>query len=244
MKLTHFLLAIGSIVIASSCNNNIYIPNHQPVNLFEKKNELILSSSRSFGNGIGVELGYSLTNNIGVNSALNTFDISYSGENNSKLFSDYNWQNELVLFNKFDNNLYIGLNAGYGTAKFSANNPYYNINMKQKYLIPSVGYYFTPKFSMFLSVRRSLLQYQLHPLMSLDTEYDKQMFEQYFSIDNINNHKKYLSEPALTVSYLFQDIRLQAQMIRMMEDADDMIPYNFVLSVSVDLCKLYRNWKK
>lgn len=244
MKSLSIPVIISSIFILCACSDNLYIPNHQAVKLFEKKNELVLSSSRSFGNGIGAELGYSLTNNIGVNTAFNRFDISYDDENNSKFFGDYNWQNELVLFNKFNNKFYLGLNIGYGIGKYSTNNPYFNIDMQQKYLLPSVGYCFTPKFSIFLSTRRSLVNYQLHPLVALNSDYDKEMFDKYFQINGIHNRHNYLSEPALTINYSLQDIRLQAQMICLSDAPEKMIPINFVVSASVDLCKLFRNWKK
>lgn len=244
MKKSNFLWIVGCALLFISCTDYIYVPNHQPVNLFEKKNELILSTSRSFYGGLGAELGYSFTNHIGINSSFNSFDISYRGDDNKKLFNDYSWQNELVLFNKATNGLYLGLNIGYGNAYYNANNPYYKVNMQQRYLIPSAGYYFTPKFSMFLSTRCSRADYQLLPQMALESDYDKEMFDKYFSINRIDNSKKYLYEPALTFNYSLQDIRLQAQMICLSKAPEKMIPINCVVSASVDLCKLYRNWKK
>jgi hypothetical protein len=245
MKPSYFLCIIGIVCTMSSCYDQFYIPNHQAVNLFQKKNELILSGSNSMFSGLGAELGYSITNHIGVNTSFHTYSLSYNNDNdNNKLFSDYHWQNELILYNKFDNGLYIGLNAGYGMGKYSVYNPYYHADLQQKYLIPAIGYNFTSRLNFMFSFRQSQMYYQLHPTMVLNTDYDKTMFEQYFSIKDINNRTLYVTEPAFTASYYFDHLRLQAQFIRMMNEQSNMIPVNIVFSASVDMFKLFPKKKK
>ena len=77
--------------------------------VFEKKGDAVLSVNSGMYNGAGIEAGYAITDNFGIYSSLNSFDITNRGSSNG-FGNDYIWDNEILYFKKYVTGVYTGLN--------------------------------------------------------------------------------------------------------------------------------------
>jgi hypothetical protein len=214
--------------------------------VFEKKGDAVLAVSSASYNGSGIEAGYAITNNIGLYSSLNNFDITYRGRNGG-FGNDYIWDNELMYFNKYSSGLYTGMNLGIGFGQLNQDNPYYNLGLNRQFIQPSVGISKFGFFEMAVSMRITHLSYSLKPLMSLESDYDKTMFNQYFNFQGLLNSDYYFIEPALTMGFTYKYLKLRFQYVNAYKtkpEADFYIRDNLITSLSIDLTKLFDKKKK
>lgn len=229
---------ISAIMI--SCSPNYYLPTKQNVMVFEKKGDIIVSGNLGLGHGQkGVEAGYAFTNNIGLYSSFNGFDISNNG-NSAHLINDFIWDNELIVF-KTLNRVYASVNLGVGLGKINVNNPYYDLGLSRQFVQPTLGITFS-HFDFAFSTRFTRLGYKLKPLISNMTDYDYYMFNNYFDFLEIDKQNYYFVEPAFTcgISYEYFKLHFQYTMANKSgKDAYFYISENLTTSISLNIDKIF-----
>ena len=230
----------------TACQPYYYLPTKQNVMLFEKKGDVVLTVSSGNYSGSGIEAGYAITNNIGLYSSLNTFNIT-NRERNVGFGNDYIWDNEVMYFNKYPSGLYTGLNLGVGFGQLNQDNVYYNLGLNRQFIQPSIGIKRYGFFELAFSMRLSHLSYSLKPLMSLESDYDRTMFNQYFNFQGLLNSDYYFIEPALTMGFTYKFLKLQFQYInayKTNQEADFYIRKNLITSLKINLNEFFVTSKK
>lgn len=230
----------------TSCEPYYYLPTKQNVMVFEKKGDAVLAVSSGNYSGSGIEGGYAITNNIGLYTSLNTFNIT-NRDRNAGFGNDYIWDNEVMYFNKYSSGLYTGLNVGVGVGQLNQDNVYYNLGLNRQFIQPSVGYSGYPFFEIAFSLRFSHLNYSLKPLMNLESDYDRNMFNQYFNFNGLLSSDYYFIEPALTMGVTYKFLKLQFQYVNAYKtnhEADFYIRKNFITSLSINLSKCFKHKSK
>ena len=199
-------------ILFASCSPTYYVPTKQNVMVFEESKDASVAITASWFNmQMGIEGGYAFTEHLGAYSSIYRFDASQYGDYN-KLIKDYLWDNELVIFDKTKTGIYTGINLGYGFAGFNVGNPYYDIHLNRISALPSVGYDFCREFSAALSTRFSYLHYNVSMQNSEGfTAYDRDMFNQYFNTGDLMNPNHFLIEPALTLTFKTEFVKLNLQ---------------------------------
>lgn len=240
MKIYHFILILLSILI-TSCNPYYYLPTKQNVMVFEKKGDIIVSGNLGLGHEqMGIEAGYSFTDNIGVYSSFYGFNISNYG-NSSHLIKDFIWDNELIIYKKFDYGLYTGVNFGLGLGKINSGNPYYDLGLSRQFIQPSLGLTIS-HFDFAFSTRITRLGYTLKSTMSNMTDYDNEMFQNYFDFKGIDKEYHYFVEPAFTFGLNYEVFKLYFQYTKAFKsgkEADFYIPDNLTTTVSFNIEKIF-----
>lgn len=245
MKYNYLSICLFIMLAFTSCQSYYYLPTKQNVMVFEKKGDAILAVNTGMYNGAGIEAGYAITDNIGLYSSLNSFDIT-SHENSNGFGNDYIWDNEILYFKKYNTGLYTGLNVGVGFGQLNQNNPYYNLGLNRQFIQPSIGILKSSFFELTYSVRFTHLSYTIKPLMSLDTDYDRTMFYQYFNFHNLVNSDYYFIEPAITLGFKYKFLKLQIQYAGALKSKSKdylYIPGNLITAFSINLNELFFNKK-
>ena len=248
MKCKTFSICIFLILTFTSCQTYYYIPTKQNVMVFEKKGDAVLSVSSGNYNGAGIEAGYAVTNNLGIYSSLNSFDITDRGSRGSGngFGNDYIWDNEIMYFKKYPTGIYTGLNLGVGIGQLNQNNPYCILGMNRQFIQPSVGMFKFGFFEMALSMRLTHLSYNLKPLMSLESDYDRSMFNQYFDFQGLLKSDYYFIEPALSMGFAYEFLKLQFQLVKAYSTKhveNFYVQENLITSLSINFSKLFYNKK-
>ena len=211
--------------------------------VFEKKGDAVLSVNSGMYNGAGIEAGYAITDNLGIYSSLNSFDITNRGSSNG-FGNDYIWDNEILYFKKYVTGVYTGLNLGAGFGQLNQNNPYYNLGLKRQFIQPAVGISRFGFLELTFSMRFTHLDYSLKPLMSIESDYDRKMFYQYFNFQGLLNSDYYFIEPAISMGFSYKFIKLQFQYVgafKTKPEADFYLRRNLITSLSFNLNKLFSN---
>jgi len=211
--------------------------------VFEKKGDAVLSVNSGMYNGAGIEAGYAITDNLGIYTSLNSFDITNRGSNNG-FGNDYIWDNEILYFKKYVTGVYTGLNVGAGFGQLNQNNPYYNLGLNRQFIQPSVGISRFGFLELTFSMRFTHLDYSLKPLMSIESDYDRKMFYQYFNFQGLLNSDYYFIEPAISMGFSYKFIKLQFQYVgafKTKPEADFYLRRNLITSLSFNLNKLFSN---
>jgi hypothetical protein len=246
MKNLYLSFSLLLMLVFTSCEPYYYLPTKQNVMVFEKKGDAVLAVSSGNYSGSGIEAGYAITNNIGLYTSLNTFNIT-NRDRNAGFGNDYIWDNEVMYFKKYSSGLYTGLNVGVGLGQLNQDNVYYNLGLNRQFIQPSVGITRYGFFEMAFSLRFSHLSYSLTPLMNLESDYDRYMFNQYFTFNGLLNSDYYFIEPALTMGFTYNFLKLQLQLVNTYKtnhEADFYIRNNLITSLSINLNKLLFNTKK
>lgn len=240
MKLHLYLFAVA--LLLTSCSSYYYLPTKQNVMVFKQKGDAILSGNLGlFYQQSGLEAGYSFTDNIGFYSSFNKFNISHYG-NTHQFIKDFIWDNELIIYKKFDFGLYTALNTGVGIGKLNVGNPYYDLTLHRQFVQPTLGFIFMEIFEFGLSTRFTLLNYKLKSIIDNQTNYDQIMFNNYFDFGSLNKENHFFIEPALTMGLNFEFINLKCQYTVSKEigrDAYFYIPENLTTSISFNLGKIF-----
>jgi hypothetical protein len=245
MKINYLLISLFLMLVVTSCQPYYYLPTKQNVMVFDKKGDVMLAVNGGMYNGSGIEAGYAITNNIGVYSSLNSFDITHRGNNNG-FGNDYIWDNELLLFKKYNTGLYTGLNLGIGFGKLDQDNPYYTLGLNRQFIQPALGISKFGFFEVAFSMRFTHLTYTLKPYMSLESDYDKSMFNQYFSFQDLVNADHYFIEPALTMGFRYKFCKLQFQYVGVVNTKpreNFYLKENLITALSINLNELFSNMK-
>ena len=241
MKFIYTTLCFLLLLSFTSCKSYYYLPTKQNVMVFKKKGDAILAMNTSCYNGAGIEAGYAITDNIGLYSSLNTFDIT--NRTGGKGFgNDYIWDNEVMYFKKYNSLIYTGMNVGVGFGQLNQNNPYYQMGLYRQFIQPSIGITKWNFIELAYSLRFTHLSYSIKPLMSLESDYDKTMFNQYFTFQDLAHSNFYFFEPAMTMGFNFNILKLQLQWsgaIKTKPEADFYLFSNLNASVSFNLTKLF-----
>ena len=243
MKYNYLSICLLLSLVITSCQSYYYLPTKQNVMVFEKKGDAVLSVNSGMYNGAGIEAGYAITDNLGIYSSLNSFDITNRGSNNG-FGNDYIWDNEILYFKKYVTGVYTGLNVGAGFGQLNQNNPYYNLGLNRQFIQPSVGISRFGFLELTFSMRFTHLDYSLKPLMSIESDYDRKMFYQYFNFQGLLNSDYYFIEPAISMGFSYKFIKLQFQYVgafKTKPEADFYLRRNLITSLSFNLNKLFSN---
>jgi len=242
MKILKFF-SILIFIVLYGCGPKYYLPTKQNVMIFEEKGDAIVTANIGTRNTLGVEAGYAFTNNLGIYSSFNSFSISKYRAADDGLIKDFIWDNELVFYKKFENNLYTGLNLGYGIGKLNNNNPYYDLSLQRQFIQPSIGITVVENYQLIFSMRATRLDYDLR--QHYNNQYDNEMGIQYFMFDDFTRYKNfYFIEPALTLGVSFEFVNLKFQGSFLREIINSSYIYSFgtlSTSVSLNLNKLFFN---
>jgi len=214
--------------------------------VFEKKGDAVLAVNSSGYNGAGIEAGYAITNNIGLYSSLNTFDIT-NRSGKGGFGNDYIWDNEVMYFKKYSSGIYTGLNVGAGLGQLNQDNAYYRLGLNRQFIQPSVGITKFGFCELIYSLRFTHLSYDLKPLMTLESDYDRSMFNNYFDFQGLLKSDYYFFEPAINMGFTYEFCKLQFQFVgayKTKPEADFYLPMNINTSLSINLTKLFEKKKK
>lgn len=241
MKCKSLSICLFLILVFTSCQSFYYIPTKQNVMVFEKKGDAVLSVSSAFYNGAGIEAGYAITDNIGLYSSLNSFDITDRVTSNG-FGNDYIWDNEILYFKKYTTGIYTGLNVGVGFGQLNQDNPYYSLGLNRQFIQPSVGISKFGVIEMAISMRFTHIIYTLKPLTSLESDYDRSMFYQNFHFNGLLNSDYYFIEPAISMGFTYEFLKLRFQLVKAYNTKRGEIFYvqeNLITSLSINLNKLF-----
>ncbi len=240
IKLAFMLVALITI---TSCNSYFYMPTTHNVLPFNEKGDIMLAVSAGLNDNLAIEGGYSITDNIGVTTSFNSLDISALG-NSKYLNNDYIWDNELVLYKKFNKNLFSGVNMGAGLGKFNTYSAYYDYNFSRQYILPWFVYKtsnsFFEKLSAYLglSAKFSRVDFGLHPKLDIGSDYDREMFYNYFEIENLNK-ERFMSEIGFTFGLDLEKMKIQIQSQNVIFPSKK--TYIFPSNLSVTMCFYINN---
>jgi hypothetical protein len=137
-KTTQFFLLMLHILI-SSCSTFYYYPSHQNVLNFKKKGDKLLAGGISPNMILYLNAGYSVTNNVFINSTIEGSSYLDGGFWWGEQGGCRLWKNEVGFYKK-NNNFYPSLNIGYVTGRFGIGSYGISRNLNQIYLQPSFGY--------------------------------------------------------------------------------------------------------
>lgn len=231
------LFFLGLYFVFASCTDYHYLPTKHNVLVFENKEDLILSANVSLYDGFGLEAGYAFNDFMGIYSSINRFNISSFGDSH-RPDKDFLWDNELIFYKKMETGQYLSMNLGTGWGILSNGSPYIEKHLNRQFLLPAMGWVSTSGFECALSARLSRLLYTVYPLMSLDSEYDREMFENYFNLNESSNSVRYLVEPAMTIGYTVNYMKFKAQLAWIKNTPVNMIPCSASISVGLNLHKM------
>ena len=241
MRTNYSILIVILAFLFPACTPYYYLPTKQNVMVFEKKGDVILSANLGFNDFAGLEGGYAITDNIGLYSSFNAFDISNTAANSQNL-SDFIWDNEIVLFKKYNSGLYTGVNIGVGFGELDANNPYYVLGLNRQFVQPVLGYTFDKRFDFAISSRLTRLNYSIKSLIDISSEYDKFMFNSYFDVNELSKSSYFFIEPALTfgLNYEFLKVKFQYSLAHELFSKNlSYISNNLTTTVSFNLNKIF-----
>jgi hypothetical protein len=139
------------------------------------------------------------------------------------------------------------MNVGVGLGQLNQDNHYYMLGLNRQFIQPSVGISKFGFFEMAFSLRFTHLSYTLKPQMTLESDYDRSMFNQYFNFQGLLNSDYYFFEPALTMGFTFHFCKLQFQYVtayKTKPEADFYLPNNLIASLSINLTKMFEKKKK
>lgn len=195
----------------SSCTTAYYYPTNQNVLKFKEEGDVNASYAMD-GRGYSTyALGYSFTDNIAFVSDYKTFHTYSSGSDAKYKVGDFAWDNELVLYKKFEQNVIPAINIGYGFGEIDRNAYDYKLGFNRQFIQPSVGYsndYFDCAFS----VRFSRVHHNLKQSKNFQPT-GNMTFEEMYDFYDIGKTDFYFSEPALTLGFGYKWIKLRYQRI-------------------------------
>ena len=234
------LITIAIGLLFASCDSYVYLPTKQNVMIFKEKGDIIVSGNAGLYDGLGLEGGYAFTDNIGLYSSFNRFKIS-NFASSKYLAKDFIWDNELVLYKKFNSGLYTAMNIGAGFGSLNANNRYYRLNLNRQFAIPSIGYTLANIFEVAVSTRFTRLAYNVNSKIDLSSDYDKEMFYSYFDLRNLDK-PFFCIEPAITFGLDFKYVKLKAQYTWIEKPQYNELNYiqdNLITTISFNIDKIF-----
>jgi len=187
------------LFLLTSCGPQYYNPIKQNVKVFEKKGDIVASiNAQLVYNQIGIDAGYALTDNIGVNTSYNRFNTSRYGGETNLFVKDFLWDNELIFYKNYKFGLFGAANVGYGRGGFNVSNPYYRLSMDRFYAQPSIGYMLFDHIGIVFSTRFTQSTYNIKMHTGSYSESEKQMIKSYFGLTDFDKSVFFI-EPAVTL---------------------------------------------
>ncbi len=239
-----YIIVILFLFFFTSCSPSYYMPTKQQVRVFEKKGDIIASVNfQPVYHQLGIEAGYAITDNIGINSSYNRFDASLYGKETNLFVKDFLWDNELILYKNFKFGLFGAANFGYGHGGFNACNPYYRLSMDRFFAQPSIGYLFFSTWGIGFSTRFTQSNYNLKMFTSGYSEIEQQMIMSYFELSDLDKSRFFI-EPALTLFTQVKASTFKLQFIHSYTDKKYIGYDNWVFSYSLNLSNLLFRDKK
>ncbi|MDO9153679.1 MAG: hypothetical protein Q7U47_08240 [Paludibacter sp.] len=211
--------------------------------VFEEKGDALITLNLGTDQMNGMEAGFAITDNIALYSSFNSFEIS-KHDKSSNFLEDFIWDNELILFKNFNNNIYGAVNFGAGFGELNVNNPYYYLTLNRQFIQPTIGKTILENFKIAFSLRFTQLDYKLTPTADLLSEYDMNIMQQYFRFGEIGKKKFYLYEPAMTIGWNFEFFNLRIQLSGVKDFTESnfyYVPISMTTSLSLNLNKLFFN---
>lgn len=235
------VFVLNACFVVTSCGSYNYYTANQNVMKFKEKGDLSCQFGTDRYDSKSFNLGYALTNNIAL---LSEFQVI--GRLNPKYrIDDYIWNNELILFKKFDNYFIPSMNVGYSYGQIRRNFDLWSLEMNKLFLQPSIGYS-RKYFDVALSGRFSKVDYNLHPtdlyISILQSENQPTDFFQ------IEQSSFYFFEPAITLGAGPENFRLRFQYIISRKLNSPYLEHSkndffIVLTTTFNLNKAFRNKK-
>lgn len=222
-----------------SCTTYDYIPVKQNVMTFQNKGDILVSGSLGLYNGLGIDLGYSFTDYLGIYSSFNRFNIS--GYQTCKPIKDFFWDNELILYRSFKFGLYTSINLGYGLGRAETGTPWYNEDIHREFIQPSLGWSFENMFQLAISSRITQFNRQINSSIDVSSAYDRMMFTNYFGVEPNSISVRYYIEPAVTAIYNLDYMKFKFQYSFTGENYPNVVPVNMTTSIELNLNKLIFN---
>ncbi len=223
-----------------SCGPQYYNPIKQNVKVFENKGDIVTSiNAQLIYNQLGIDAGYALTDNIGINTSYNRFNTSRYGGETNLLFKDFIWDNELIFYKNYKFGLFGAANLGYGRAGFNVCNPYYRLSMDRFFAQPSIGYILFDRLGIVFSTRFSQSLYNVKMQTDGYSESEKQMIQSYFGLTDIEKKALFI-EPAVTLIVKNDNYAWKLQYIQSYTDSsyNNYSYENLILTYSLNLSNL------
>lgn len=239
------LIIVAAGPLFASCDSYVYLPTKQNVMVFKEKGDILVSGNAGLYNGLGLEGGYAVTDNIGLYTSFNRFDIS-NLVGSGHFAQDFIWDNELVLYNKFNSGLYAAINMGAGFGRLNANSRYYNLGLNRQFTIPSIGYTLADVFEVAVSTRFTRLAYDVNSKIDISSDYDREMFYNYFDVKNLDK-PFFCIEPAITLGCDLKYVKLKFQYTRIEKPRYSelkCIKDNLTTTISFNIDKIFFEKKK
>ncbi|MFY0608124.1 MAG: hypothetical protein JXR10_15500 [Cyclobacteriaceae bacterium] len=145
-------------------------------------------------------VGYAISDHIAINSGLKSFG-------GSKLFDNYVWDNELVVYNKWRKIFYPSINFGVGFGELDKHKEHYDLNIRRLSIVPSFGMS-NDFFDLALSARFSKVNYDLHLANNIPSD-----SERYYDFQDVGKKSFYFVEPALTAGIGYKIIKFRGQYV-------------------------------
>lgn len=208
-------------MLTSSCIPNYYSPAKQNVMPFDGKGDVTVSATIGTLGEIGTDVGWSITDNVGVYSSFNYIDIS-NFENTHYSPNDFIWDNEVVFYKWIKNHFYAGANVGVGIGKIGMQHPYYDLKLTRQYIQPTFGIKILDPFILAISFRVSRVDFNLKSAYLSNSEYDEELFRRYFFLGDIGTSDFYFFEPAFTWGFNseFMKYRFQLSLATQLNKSD------------------------
>lgn len=208
-------------MLITSCIPAYYAPAKQNIMPFDGKGDVTVSATIGTLGEIGADVGWSITDNIGVYSSLNYIDIS-NLENTNNSLNDFMWDNDLVFYKWLKNRIYLGANLGFGMGEIGMRHPYYDLKLFRQYIQPTFGVKVFDPFILAFSFRVSRVDYSLKSEFLNYSEYDENLFRKYFFLGDIGKSDFYFFEPAFTWGFdtEFMKYRFQLSFAKQLNNAD------------------------
>lgn len=203
MKITKNLITFSLLfMMLSGCFKTYYyyIPNKQNIMEVKEKGDINFSYSSGAKSTESYNLGYSITNNIAINSQLFTMS---ENEGDRKPNETVLFNNEIIVYKAYKN-FYPAINIGYSKGKLYRHTEDFDLRMRTFYIQPSIGYsndYFDLGFSCKIS----------------NNYYNLQMFNPNSTVNydfqDVGSREFHFYEPAFTLGVGYKNIKLRVQSI-------------------------------
>lgn len=216
-KTFHAKIIIASILFSTLLLTNactpIYIyPTRQTVALVEEKGDLIASCNIATGNNIGVGAAYGVTNNVAISTQFNSYNQTRFADQ-SAIFPDYSWQNELIIYNNKTTGIMPALNIGFGMNRLGNKNKHFSVDDKHIFLQPSLSIKVIDEFLVSFSGRIIGTKYNMLMQPNYNDPYDMDIISQLYDYPYNNSTMYFRVDPALTITSKIDNIKIQLQML-------------------------------
>jgi hypothetical protein len=189
-----FLCFALVLILLQSCETYFYYPTQQNVLQFSKKSDaqcsIVIGDYES-----STTLGYAFTNNIAFITNFRKFTApEYNSNTSSKKNPKSNlFENEIVLFKKFNTDIIAACNIGFASGRISNEYEWDTISIIRQFIQPSLGY--KNKFFDF----------------ALSSRFSRVKYEESTNMYNVSKSPFFFAEPAITVGLGYKNIKLRCQ---------------------------------